>query len=77
MASQVFQDWTTSQVLLRFGNHRDVKYKVYEHDGKMFQEIRNLDDEPIHTLELPPGLALEKGSYEVLLRYVLLDVVRN
>lgn len=75
MASQVFQDWTTSQVLLKFGAHRDVKYKVYKHDGRLFQEIRDLDDEPIHTLELPPGLALEQSSYEVLLRYVLLDVV--
>jgi len=77
MATQVFQDWTTSQVLLKFGDHRDVKYKVYEHDVKLYQEIRALDDEPIHTLELPPGLALEQSSYEVLLRYVLLDVVRN
>jgi hypothetical protein len=75
MATQVFQDWTTSQVLLKFGEHHDVKYKVYEHGGKLYQEIRELDDTSIHTLELPPGLALEQSSYEVLLRYVLLDVV--
>lgn len=77
MATQVFQDWTTSQVLLKFGDQRDVKYKVYEHDGKRFQEIRDLHDEPIHTLELPPGLAMEESSYEVLLRYVLLDIADN
>lgn len=77
MAAQVIQDWTESQVLLKFGDHRDVKYKVYKHDEKLFQEIRALDDAPIHTLELPPGLALETNSYEVLLRYVLLDVVES
>ena len=75
MSANVIQDWTESQVLLKFGEHKDVKYKVYKHDQRMFQEIRELDDEPIHTLELPPGLAMESNSYEVLLRYVLLDVV--
>lgn len=75
MAADVIQDWTESQVALKFGAHRDVKYKVYRHGQKLYQEIRALDDAPIHTLELPPGLALEQSSYEVLLRYVLLDVV--
>ncbi len=75
MSANVIQDWTESQVLLKFGEHKDVKYKVYKHDQRMFQEIRELDDVPIHTLELPPGLAMESNSYEVLLRYVLLDVV--
>lgn len=77
MAAQVIQDWTESQVLLKFGEHRDVKYKVYKHDQKLYQEIRELDDAPIHTLELPSGLAMDKKSYEVLLRYVLLDVVNG
>mgnify|MGYP003655754448 CR=1 FL=1 len=77
MNSQVIQDWTESQVLLKFGEHKDVKYKVYKHDQRLFQEIRDLDDAPIHTLELPPGLAMEPTSYEVLLRYVLLDVVAS
>lgn len=75
MAAEVIQDWTESRVLLKYGAHRDVKYKVYRHDERLYQEIRELDDAPIHTLELPPGLALEVSSYEVLLRYVLLDVV--
>ncbi|MEQ8207947.1 MAG: hypothetical protein RIA65_17350 [Woeseia sp.] len=76
MSAQLIQDWTESQVLLKFGAHKDVKYKVYKHGEKLFQEIRELDDAPIHTLELPPGLAMEANSYEVLLRYVLLDVVQ-
>lgn len=75
MAADVIQDWTESQVLLKFGDHREVKYKVYRHGQKLYQEIRALDDAPIHTLELPSGLALEQSSYEVLLRYVLLDVI--
>jgi len=37
--------------------------------------MRSADEEPIHTLELPDGMKLDQSSYEVLLRYVLLDVV--
>jgi hypothetical protein len=64
MSKEVIQDWTDSTVLLKFGQ-------------RLLQEIRDEDDTPIHTLELPNGLLMEKQSYEVLLRYVLLDVVRN
>lgn len=75
MATKVIQDWTDSTVLLKFGEHKDVRYKVYRDGAKLFQEIRDPDDSPIHTLELPPGLAMEKQSYEVVLRYVLLDIL--
>ena len=61
--------------MLKFGVHRDVRYRVYRNDGVHFLEIQNTDDTPIHTLELPDALKLDKASYEVLLRYVLLDVV--
>ncbi len=77
MATKVIQDWTDSTVLLKFGEHKDVRYKVYQDSGKVIQEIRDPDDSPIHTLELPPGLSMEKQSYEVLLRYVLLDILRS
>lgn len=75
MSSSTIQDWTDSNVLLTFDNHRDVKYRVFRDGGKLFQEIRDTDGAPIHTLELPDGMKLDKSSYEVLLRYVLLDVV--
>lgn len=75
MAREVIQDWTDSTVLLKFGERRDVRYQVYRDGRKTLQEIRDDDDSPIHTLELPQGLVMEKQSYEVLLRYVLLDVV--
>lgn len=75
MTTQVIQDWTDSEVLLKYGRHRPVRYRVYKADSRLFQEIRDADDSPIHTLELPQGMLLEKSSYEVLLRYVLLDVV--
>jgi len=75
MATKVIQDWTNSTVLLKYGDHKDVRYKVYQDGAKLLQEIRDPDDSPIHTLELPPGLAMEKQSYEVLLRYVLLNVL--
>ena len=75
MSKQVIQDWTTSQVPLKLGENRHVRYKVYKSGSRLFQEIRDADDSPIHTLELPEGMVMEKASYEVLLRYVLLDVI--
>jgi hypothetical protein len=50
---------------------------VYRDGRRLLQEIRGEDNTPIHTLELPTGLVMEKQSYEVLLRYVLLDVINS
>ncbi|MGI9260903.1 MAG: hypothetical protein ACR2QR_02650 [Woeseiaceae bacterium] len=77
MSTQLIQDWTSSEVPMKYGTSRDVRYKVYKEGTRLFQEIRDIDDRPIHTLELPQGMALEKSSYEVLLRYVLVDVVNS
>jgi len=77
MAQATIQDWTDSQVLLKFDEHRDVRYRVYRLGESLFQEIRNADDTPLHTLELPDGVKLEKSSYEVLLRYVLLSIIAD
>ena len=75
MTTQVIQDWTDSEVPLKFGDNRHVRYKIFKTGSRLYQEIRDVDDSPIHTLELPAGMVMEKASYEVLLRYVLLDVV--
>lgn len=75
MSQATIQDWTESQVLLKYDAHRDVKYRVFREEGNLFQEIRDIDDSPIHTLEIPDGMKLDKSSYEVLLRYVLLDII--
>ena len=75
MSTEVIQDWTDSRVLLKFGRRTDVRYKVYREGERLLQEIRDVEHRPIHTLELPYGMLMEKQSYEVLLRYVLLDVV--
>ena len=77
MNKQVIQDWTSSEVRLNHGARRDVKYSIFKEGEKIFQEIADLDGTPVHTLELPDGLALEKSSYEVMLRYVLADVVNS
>lgn len=77
MNAQIIQDWTSTHVPMKYGPSRDVRYKVYKEGTRLFQEIRDVDDNPIHTLELPQGMALEKNSYEVLLRYVLVDVVNS
>ncbi len=75
MNTQVIQDWTDSQVAVKGNAPLDVRYRVFRHGGKLFQEIHNTDGERLHTLELPDGMALEKSSYEVLLRYALTDVI--
>lgn len=75
MTQRTIQDWTDSQVNLKFDDHRDVKYRVYKEDNTVYQEIRSQDEKPIHTLQLPDGMKLDKNSYEVLLRYVLLDLM--
>jgi hypothetical protein len=75
MAVATIQDWTGSQVLLTFGKHRHVEYRVYRDGSRCYQEIREPGGPGIHTLELPEGMKLDVSSYEVLLRYVLLDVV--
>ena len=75
MAHSTIQDWTQSEVLLKFDEAREVKYRVYRDRGSLFQEICDVDNTPIHTLELPADMKMDRNSYEVLLRYVLLDVV--
>ena len=75
MAETVIQDWTESQVLLKFNEARDVKYRVYRDGDALYQEICDMDGAPIHTLQIPDDMKLDRSSYEVLLRYVLLDVI--
>jgi hypothetical protein len=77
MSRQVIQDWISSEVHLSYGACRDVKYTIFKEGDKVFQEIADVDGTPVHTHELPEGLALEKSSYEVMLRYVLADVVNS
>lgn len=75
MAAATIQDWTDTQVLLKYDEQRDVRYRVIRQDGEIFLEMCDADNAPIHTLEIPDGMKLDRNSYEVLLRYVLLDVV--
>jgi hypothetical protein len=75
MARAIIHDWTKASVQLKFDEHRMVQYCVYRDAGRHYLEMRTTDGEPIHTLELPDGMKLDQSSYEVLLRYVLLDVV--
>ena len=77
MNTHVIQDWTSTQVAMKYGAGRDVRYKVFQNGKRLYQEIRDIDDNLIHMLELPQGMAMEKSSYEVLLRYVLVDVVNS
>ena len=75
MSKATIQDWTHTEVILNGLEQRGVRYQVYREGDKHFLDMRNENDRPIHTLELPDGMKLDRSSYEVLLRYVLLDVV--
>ena len=76
MSRATIQDWTETVVPLKFDQKRDVRYQVYRENEDCFLEVRAPEDDAhIHTLELPHGMKLDRMSYEVLLRYVLLDVV--
>ncbi len=74
MARATIQGWTESMVT-GIRDAREFQYQVYRDDEKTFQEIRELDGSPVHTIEIPDGINLDRGCYEVLLRYVLTDVV--
>ena len=75
MERATIQDWVMSKVPMKVGGYREVRYRVYRDGSRHFQEIRETDGTPVHTLELPEGMKLDRSSYEVLLRYVLIDVV--
>jgi hypothetical protein len=75
MQRATIQDWTRTHVPVKLNEKREVNYRVYREGSRHFQEITDAANRPIHTLELPDGMKLEQASYEVLLRYVLLDVV--
>ncbi len=75
MSKATIQDWIEVQVFLQPDQLRDVKYRVLREGKKHFLEMRDAGNDTIHTLELPDDMKLDKSSYEVLLRYVLLDVV--
>jgi hypothetical protein len=75
MEQATIQDWTEAEVLLKYDHCRHVRYRVYRLGDTVYQEITELDGTPVHTLKLPDGVRLSRSSYEVMLRYVLLDVV--
>ncbi len=77
MNIEVLKDWTTARVPVKVGDSRDVRYQVFQNGTRLFQEIRDTDDNLIHMLELPQGMAMNESSYEVLCRYVLVDVVNS
>ncbi len=77
MSTHLIQDWTSADVPMKYGPAMSVQYKIYKKGTQLYQEIRDIDEREIHTMELPQGMALEKSSYEVLLRYVLVDVVNS
>ncbi len=75
MSGTIIQEWTDAQVCLSAEQIIDVKYRVYRKGKKHFLEMHDAGDVSIHTLKLPDGVRLDRSSYEVLLRYILLTVV--
>lgn len=77
MDTNVIQDWTDTQVPLKCGDSRDVRYRILRDGTRLFQEIRDPDGTLIHRLELPEGTVLKRISYEASLRHVLTEVVTS
>ena len=77
MNIDVIKDWTIAKIPVQCGDSRDVRYQVFQNGTQLYQEIRDIDDNPIQTLELPRGMVMDERSYEVLCRYVLADVVNS
>ena len=75
MSRAIIQDWTDTDVLLKYDQQHEVRYRVYREEERHYLDIQDRDATPNHVLELPEALKLDTASYEVLLRYVLLDVV--
>ena len=75
MNNNVIQDWTDTQVPLKFGDSRDVRYKVTKDGTRRIQEIRDNDGTLIYRMELPQGMAMKTTNFEASLRHVLVDVV--
>lgn len=71
MNGNVIQDWTDTQVPLKCGDSRDVRYRVVKNGTRLFQEIREFDGTLIHRLELPEGTVLKRISYEASLRHIM------
>ena len=74
MAKATMLDWTDVVIQIKLNEQRAVKYQVFRENERYFLDVRNSAGRPIHTLELPDGMKLDRSSYEVLLRYVLLDL---
>lgn len=75
MSADIIQDWTNCRVAINGRSPRQYRYRVYRRGDRLYQDIHSMQGEPLHTLELPIGMRLEKNSYEVLLRYAVTDVI--
>ncbi|MEO1202821.1 MAG: hypothetical protein AAFX10_08945 [Pseudomonadota bacterium] len=73
MSKSVIQDWVESKVMLTNHELRCMRYRVFRESDRLYQEVCDLDGNPVHTLELPDGISLDRSSYEVMLRYVMSD----
>lgn len=74
MNTDVIQDWTDTQVPLKCGDSRDVRYRILKNGTRVVQEIREFDGTLIHKLELPEGTVMKKISFEASLRHVLTEI---
>ena len=74
MSDDVRQDWTDTEVPLKLGDNREVKYRIFRDGERLLQEIRDTDGTLIRRLVLPEGMAMGKISLETSVRYALVDV---
>ena len=62
MNTDVIQDWTDTQVPLKYGDSRDVRYKVFKDGTRRFQEIRDSDGTLIHR-QITAGYGDEEDQF--------------
>ena len=74
--TDVIQDWTDTEVPLRCGDIRDVRYRIVKNGTRLFQEIRDLDGTLIQKLELPRGVPMKRITFETSVRHVVAEIDR-
>lgn len=71
MNEEIVQDWVGSQLKGFANSEETIEYRIIRSSENFVQEVRSAEGRFIGAIELPDGIAMNKQSYEVMLRYAL------
>ena len=71
MNEEIIQDWTTGQTKHSTDPTIQIEYRIIRAQDGCIQEVRSAAGRFIGAIELPDGIAMNKQSYEVMLKYAL------